>query len=108
MRYRNMQQTSLASSAVPTNNTAVTQGPSISISNFAFSPANMTVSAGSIITVTNNDTVAHTMVSDDGTSFSTTSIDPGTSTTITAPTTPGTYAYHCSIHPMMKGTIIVQ
>lgn len=117
VRYRSMQQanyvtssapTDVSASPSPTNNITSTQGPSLTVSNFTFAPATITVSAGDIVTIINNDTVAHTVVSDDGTSFSTGNINPGSSATITAPTTAGTYTYHCSIHPMMKGTIIVQ
>ena len=77
---------------------------------FAFSPATLTIKAGTTVTWKNNTTVSHTATSDDGKSF-----DSGTSNPI-APggtfsftfTTAGTFPYHCAIHPFMKATIIVQ
>jgi plastocyanin len=77
---------------------------------FAFSPATLTIKAGTTVTWKNNTSVGHTVTSDDGKSF-----DSGTSNPIATGatfsftfTTPGTFAYHCEIHPFMKATIIVQ
>ena len=78
---------------------------------FAFSPATLTIKAGTTVTWKNTTAVAHTVTSDDGKSF-----DTGTSNPIAAQsgtfsftfTTPGIFAYHCEIHPFMKATIIVQ
>ena len=77
---------------------------------FAFSPATLTIKAGTTVTWKNNTSVSHTVTSDDGKSF-----DSGTSNPIAAGATfsftftkTGTYAYHCEIHPFMKATIIVQ
>jgi plastocyanin len=78
---------------------------------FAFSPATLTIKAGTTVTWKNETSVGHTVTSDDGKSF-----DSGTSNPI-APqsgnfsftfTSAGTFAYHCEIHPFMKATIIVQ
>jgi len=65
------------------------------------------VKAGSTVTVQNNDTVMHTVTSDDGTSFDV-SIDPGKSATFTAPSTAGSFKFHCKIHSQMHGTLTVQ
>ena len=78
---------------------------------FAFSPATLTIKAGTTVTWKNTTAVSHTVTSDDGKSF-----DSGMANPIAAQsgtfsftfTTPGTFAYHCSIHPFMKATIIVQ
>jgi plastocyanin len=64
------------------------------------------VSQGTI-TVTNRDTTAHTTTADDGKSFDTGNIDPGSSATISPPKA-GTYKYHCNIHPFMHGTLVVK
>lgn len=77
----------------------------VNISNFSFNPASITVKAGSVITFTNNDSVTHTVTADDG-KFSQ-EVNTGKTTTITI-SDPGIYNYYCSIHPPMKGTIIVQ
>jgi plastocyanin len=81
----------------------------IAISNFAFSPATLTVKPGTTVTWTNQDGVAHTIASDAGSpvAFTSDSLANGASYRFTF-TQPGTYAYHCSIHPSMKGTIVVQ
>jgi plastocyanin len=77
-----------------------------------FSPATITIKAGTTVTWKNVTSVAHTVTSDDGGK----SFDSGTSNPIAAQTgtfsftfkTPGTLTYHCSFHPFMKGTVIVQ
>ena len=63
--------------------------------------------AGARITISNRDSTAHTVTSDDGSSFDTGDINPGSSTTITV-NGAGRIAYHCSIHPFMHGTIVVR
>jgi plastocyanin len=83
------------------------QGSEIKMDNFAFSPATLTVSHGAVVGVTNDDSAAHTVTADDGQSFDTASIAPGESGKLTAPK-PGRYAYHCTIHPFMHGTLVVR
>ena len=78
----------------------------VSIEGFAFSPATTTVQVGDSVTWTNADATAHTATAGDG-SFDTESIGPGESSTITFDTA-GTYAYVCSIHPTMAGTVVVE
>jgi plastocyanin len=80
---------------------------SVSIANFKFSPASLTVTKGTKVTVTNKDSTAHTFTADNGKSFDTGDIDPNNSATVSAPA-PGTYKYHCSIHPFMHGTLVVK
>jgi plastocyanin len=76
------------------------------ISDMAFGPASMTVAKNATITWQNNDGVAHTSTSDSGV-WDTGLIAPGGSKTTTFATT-GTFPFHCTKHPMMTGTIIVQ
>lgn len=78
---------------------------SASMVNFAFVPAKITVAAGGTVTWTNTDQVAHTVTADNG-SFGSGQIAPGATFSRTF-TRPGTYAFHCSIHPSMTGTITV-
>lgn len=81
---------------------------SITIKNFSFSPNSLTVKAGEIITITNKDSVGHSFTSDDGTSFDTGVFAQEESRTVTAPTKPGTYTFHCTPHQAtMTGTLIV-
>jgi YVTN family beta-propeller protein len=77
----------------------------VSIASFAFSPNSMTVKAGQTVAFTNNDSVAHTSTSS---AWDSGNIAPGGTYTLTAPTQPGSYGFHCSIHPFMTGTLIVQ
>lgn len=80
---------------------------SVEIKDFAFSPATIAVKPGAKISVTNQDSVGHTLTSDDGKSFDTGVLTQGKSATVTAPTTPGSYPFHCTPHPYMKGTLLV-
>lgn len=77
----------------------------VTINNFAFSPANLTVKQGTTVTWTNNDSVAHTIIGDSGGPSSGT-LGNGSSYSFTY-SQPGTYPYHCGIHPNMTGTITV-
>ncbi|HXX78755.1 MAG TPA: plastocyanin/azurin family copper-binding protein [Ktedonobacteraceae bacterium] len=100
-----------ATNVTPSGNTKTVMIITDSSGSFAFSPATLTIKAGTTVIWKNTTAVAHTVTSDDGQSF-----DSGTSTPIAAQTgtfsftftTPGTFAYHCEIHPFMKATIIVQ
>ena len=79
----------------------------IEMNNFAFFPTSLTIHPGETVTWTNKDSVPHTITSDSGAEL-------GSSTIATGKTyshqfnTAGTFTYHCSIHPSMKATIIVQ
>ena len=79
----------------------------ITISNFKFSPSTLRAQNGAGIKVANDDSAPHTVTADDGHSFDSGTVDPSASTTIHAPAA-GTYAYHCTIHPFMKGKLVVQ
>jgi plastocyanin len=75
------------------------------IKNFAFKPNSSTVHVGDTITWTNQDIVAHTATASDG-SWDTGTINKNKSGSHTF-TKAGTFAYICSIHPNMKGTVTV-
>jgi plastocyanin len=89
----------------PTPTTASSSGNSVSIMNFSFNPNSLTVKVGTKVTWTNHDSVTHTVTADQGAFNS--PVAPGSSFSFTF-TKAGTYAYHCSIHPSMTATIIVQ
>jgi plastocyanin len=76
------------------------------IQNMAYTPATISVSAGTTITWTNKDGVAHTVTSDTGL-FDSGNISTNGTYSHTFDTA-GTYTYHCTIHIFMKGTVSVQ
>jgi plastocyanin len=84
----------------------------ITIKDFAFSPASVTVPAGTTVTWTNQDSVPHTIVNDfnplfsQGAMFTSSQLQTGQSFSFTFKD-PGTFGYHCGIHTYMKGTVTV-
>ncbi len=78
----------------------------VTVENFAFNPATITVQAGDSVTWTNQDAVPHTVTADGG-SFDEPLDASGGVATITF-ATPGTFTYHCTIHPSMHGTVVVE
>jgi len=81
-------------------------GNAVSISNFAFSPASITVPAGTKVTWTNNDSAPHTVTSNTD-AFESGSLSRGGTFSFTF-AQKGTYEYHCSPHPSMNGKVIVE
>jgi plastocyanin len=96
---------SSSGSAAPKGSGA-TSTKSITISNFMFSPMHAAVAPGSTVSVTNKDSVTHTLTATSG-QFNTGEIGPGQTKTFTAPSKAGTYNYICNIHQYMMGTIVV-
>jgi plastocyanin len=82
-------------------------GNAVTIGNFKFAPASLTVKSGAKVGVTNDDSTPHTATADDGHSFDTGTLNQGSSKTISV-TKPVSYPYHCTIHPFMKGEIVAQ
>ncbi len=80
----------------------------VSIDNFSFTPATVTVSAGTTVTWTNRDDIPHTVVSsDDPKAFKSKVLDTDEKFSFTF-SKPGTFAYFCSVHPKMTGMVIVK
>lgn len=103
--------TSSPAPAQPASTPAAPAGSpdTITIRNFAFSPAAFTVKPGTTVTWVNDDSAPHTIVSDDGAPVSFTSPQLSTGASFSQLfNQAGTYTYHCSIHPSMKGTIVVE
>ena len=77
-------------------------------SSLTFSPAALTVTAGSTVTWSNTTGVTHTVTFDtQGAPASSAQIASGTFAAVFP--TAGTFAYHCSVHGQaMSGTITVQ
>lgn len=78
------------------------------VQNFAFAPPSLTINVGDTVTWTNRDAIAHTATANVGSpaTFDRQLPASGGSATV-AFSVAGTYAYHCSIHPFMTGTIVV-
>ena len=78
----------------------------IEIKDFGFNPSSLTIRSGVKITWAQEDSVRHTIVSDTAL-FESPELAKGETFSFTF-TQLGTYTYHCSLHPSMIGTIIVQ
>jgi plastocyanin len=77
----------------------------VTIDNFTFAPAQLTVKVGDTITWKNHDDIPHTIVSAGKFRSKTLDTDDSYSFTFTAT---GDYTYFCSLHPHMTGTIKVE
>jgi len=78
---------------------------SVSISNFIYDPAQLTVKVGTTVNFKNNDSVAHTVTA--AGKFDSGLIAPGATYSRTF-TEKGTFNYICTPHPWMKGIIVVE
>jgi amicyanin len=85
---------------------AQNQASAVAIDNFTFNPQTVTVKAGTTITWTNKDDIPHAIAAV-GKQFKSKVMDTDNSYSFTF-TTPGSYAYFCSLHPHMTGTIVVE
>jgi plastocyanin len=90
--------------AAPTSHAAA--GPIVTIDNFVFGPAALTVKVGTTVTWVNRDDVPHTIVADDK-SFKSKVIDSDETFAFTF-TRPGEFGYFCSLHPHMLGKVVVK
>lgn len=77
----------------------------VKIENFAFTPQDLAVKAGTAVTFENDDDVPHTIVAGDH-SFRSKALDTRDRFTITFEKA-GDFPYFCSLHPHMQGRIIV-
>jgi len=100
-----------STTTVTTTITPATVAPTTSPSNdvvvkgYQFPP--ITAAAGSTLKLIDADDEPHTVTADDG-SFDVGPFNPSMPATLTVPTTPGSYAFHCKVHPTMHGTLVVQ
>lgn len=90
----------------------------VTIGDYAFTPAQITIKAGTTVNWTNNGPSPHSATADSTGGFDSGSLTPPRSNGSggMSPgelfqmhfTTPGTYTYHCMFHAQMHGTITVQ
>ena len=78
----------------------------VTIDDFAFGPATLTVARGTTVTWTNKDDEPHTVATEDK-RIKSPALDTDESFAFTFDQ-PGTYNYFCSVHPRMQGKVIVQ
>jgi plastocyanin len=78
---------------------------SVSIVNMSFSPASITVKAGTTVTWKNNDNMAHTVTADDA-SFDSGALNNGQTFSHTF-NTAATVTYHCTYHSTMTASVVV-
>jgi plastocyanin len=81
-------------------------GTQVTMKDIKFNPGTVTIKAGGKVTWTNDDSVGHDVTGDDFESGSPGGIDGGSTFSHTFKK-PGTYAYVCSVHPGMEGTVKV-
>ncbi len=80
----------------------------VTIDNFAFTAASITVPVGTEVTWENRDDIPHTVVSaGDPRVFKSSPLDTNDHFAFRFDK-PGTYKYFCSLHPKMQGTVVVQ
>jgi plastocyanin len=100
-----MPNASAGTTASATAPAAPVAGDAVSIDNFAFVPATLTVRVGSTVTWTNHDEEPHTVAASDG-SFHSAGMGSQATYSHTFPTA-GKFDYICSIHPFMHATVVV-
>lgn len=92
-------QPTAAEAAAPADNATV------SMSQMQFNAATVTIKTGGTVTWTNNDSMPHTVTANNG-SFGSEQLGAGGTFARTFDK-PGTYRYYCTLHPMMRGTVVV-
>jgi len=103
------QSASSSTSSAASNSNQTSPTGKIDIRNMMFTPSQITVAKGGTVTWTNNDSTTHTVVDDLSNVGGPASGDiaPGSTYSFTFDKT-GSFQYHCSIHPSMRGTIVVK
>jgi plastocyanin len=94
-----------SSGSHPSSAVSKASNVAIKIQNFAYSPATLTVRAGTTLSITNRDMTAHTLTANDG-AFDSGTIQPGQTVRVTVHKA-GTFPYHCEFHAFMSGTLKV-
>jgi plastocyanin len=104
-----------APSGPPGTPLTILEGSSVQ-GNPSYDPATLTVKKGDKITVTNKDTLPHTVTSGAGPTdpnsakqFDTSILEAGATADIeTTNMNAGEYSYYCAVHPYMTGKLVVQ
>jgi plastocyanin len=96
----------LLAAAIPVPVMAAAPPATVHIRDDKFIPATITVAAGDKVTFVNDDDDAHTATADDN-AWDSEGLNQGEKWTHLFDKA-GKVAYHCTVHPFMKGTIIVR
>ncbi len=91
----------------PSKETPAVGVAEVRLKDFAFAPANIVIDAGTTVTWTNYDNVAHTVTSDEGDVLKSGLFGQNETFRHTFDT-PGAYRYYCEPHPNMQGLVTVQ
>lgn len=95
-----------AGSVLADTQASPTASAQVKIDNYTFKPATLTIAAGTTVTWKNLDDDPHTATATNG-AFDSKGLAQGDTFSFRF-TKPGTYTYHCTVHPFMQATIIVQ
>ncbi len=82
-------------------------GADVVIKDFKFNPGTLTVKPGEVVSIVNKDVAGHSFTADDG-SVDTGVLSQNADGSITAPSKPGTYKFHCIPHPSITGVLVVE
>ena len=82
------------------------QASTVTVADFAFSPGSLKISQGGSVSWHNNGPHTHTSTQNAGL-WDTGNIASGTTSAVVKFAAAGSYAYHCSIHPVMTGSVKV-
>jgi plastocyanin len=96
----------LLSVAAGAQKPAVAAEATVTIDNFTFAPAELTVAVGTTVTWKNHDDIPHSVV-ERTQKFRSKALDTDDSFSFTF-TSAGSYDYFCGLHPHMVGRIIVK
>jgi plastocyanin len=97
---------SATGTAEATSGPAAAGAATITIASMSFGEP-ITVSPGAQVTIKNDDSAEHSVTSDTAGKFNV-EVEGKEQGTLTAPTEPGEYAFHCTYHPSMHGTLTVK
>lgn len=95
-----------AGAAMRAPQSATRKGHAVTIREFRFAPAELTVSAGDTVVWSNADALPHTTAADSG-AWSSPEIRQGEGFAFVA-SRAGRFPYHCSAHPVMRATLVVR
>jgi plastocyanin len=85
---------------------AAVAAPAVTINDRGYDPSTIVVAPGGQVSWTNRGALPHTVTSDTGV-FDSGTLMPKAGFSIAAPAAVGTYAYHCTFHAYMQGTVVV-